>query len=193
MLQDLLAKSVRSSRRSDLLGVWGEDFDFAARSLHYPLTPEVRFQSISELRKGMAVQLKQLGQDAVETLSIHGHGKKYDNGIVLEMGDDDLHHTTLSKHAVEFKKIGEMMAKDGRVIFLHCFAGAAVQLMPELAKLLRVPVLGQIKLNNLSPVLSPVQNAVAAAWQLYNNQSPSKVVDAGLRTFYPNGGISTRW
>lgn len=189
MLDDILAKSVRSSRRSDLLGNMGEDFDFAARTLHYPLTPEVRFNSILELRTGIATTLKQLQQDKVKTLSIHGHGTKYGDGVGIEMGDDTLHHSTVSRYSVELKKIGDMMAKDGHVIFLHCFAGAATQLMPQLAKLLGVPVSGEIRLNNLSPVFTPIQNAIGAGAQLYRGVPVSdveKIVGAGMKTYHPS-------
>ncbi len=189
MLEDILAKSVRSDRRSGVLGNLGEDFDFAARTLHYPLTPEVRFSSIKELRTGIALSLKQLRQDKVKTLSIHGHGTKYSNGVAIEMGDDILHHSTVYRYAVELKKIGEMMAQDGHVIFLHCFAGAAKQLMPQLTKLLGVPVSGEVRLNNLSPALTPIQNLIGVGSQKMEGVPVSeveKIVGAGMKTYLPS-------
>ncbi len=153
----VLAKSRPSSRVDSLGGVMGEDFDGAIRSLHYPLTPEVSFGSIKELRTGLEVVLKKLHKDRISLLSIHGHGARYTDGVAIEMGDDILHHSTIDTHSVELAKIGRLMAPDGMVDLLHCFAGSAWNLIPKMARHLGVRVRGENELNNLTPVLVPAQ------------------------------------
>lgn len=163
MKTSVLAKSRPSSRVGSLGGVVSEDFDGAIRSLHYPMTPEVIFGSIKDLRFGLEVELKKLRKDRITLLSIHGHGVRYTDGVAIEMGDDTLHHSTIDAHSVELGKIGRLMAPDGMVDLLHCFAGSAWNLMPKLAKYFGVRVRGENELNNLSPVLAPAQNLLLRA------------------------------
>ena len=189
MATDILAKSINRGRHQTLLGTTGEQFDFAVRTLHYPLTPEVKFSSIRDLRQSLEITLRKLGESEIDCLSIHGHGKKYDNGPVIEMGDDLLHHSTLNEYADEFRKIGRLMSSKGRIEFLQCFAGAGEKLMPALAKLVGVPVAGEIKLNGLSPVLEPVQNVLFDATALAFDHEKGTKVGAGKRTYHPDGSV----
>ena len=176
---------MNSGRHQTLLGTTGEQFDFAVRTLHYPLTPEVKFDSIKDLRQSLEIALRKLGEGEIDCLSIHGHGVLYSDGPAIEMGEDMLHHSTVNKHAEELKKIGKMMSADGRIEFLQCFAGAGEKMMPAVAKLVGVPVGGQVKLNGLSAALEPAQNA-ASYWA---TGSLSKVVGAGKRTYHPDGKV----
>lgn len=117
MLKDVLAKSDPRSRATSVLAVMDEDFGKALRTLHYPLTPEVSFTSVKDLRQKLEKTVQSMGQGSLRTLSVHGHGALYDGVPAIEMGNDYLHHTTIKHHRPDLEAIGKLFGKGGNVQF----------------------------------------------------------------------------
>ena len=186
MLSDVLAKSRPTKRFSGVKGVASELFDGAVRTAHHPLTPEFAFKDMKNFLIGLRLVTKTWNIDKIQTLYIHGHGVKYADGVALEMGDDHLHPSTINGFVPAFKTVGNYMDSNGEVKFLHCFAGAGEHIMPKLSKAAGCKVSGEIKLNNLSPVLTPIQNTLG---RIVTGDKGDHV-RAGVKTYDPDGTVT---
>lgn len=191
MTIDVLAKSDRDSRHATLRAVLSDDFEDAARTLQYPLTPEVKFSSVASLVRELTTLMKKefQSEDGIGTLSVHGHAQWNGSGARLEFGNDYVSTDSFETYAVDFKKIGALMGDGGEVHLLHCFIGSDPYLGTKMAKCMGVPVTGEMGLNNLGPAFTPFQRTLKVLGG--GHDSGPGGVRVGTKTFHPDGTVAT--
>lgn len=106
---------------------------------------DVVMQTVQQAVSGI---LTYVGDDTIDTLTFHGHNYEIVNdagqtvGFEFQFGNEGVRWSTFSQFSKTFEKLRPKLGPESKVVFRHCQAANACDLMTLFAKCFNCPVYG---------------------------------------------------